>query len=1018
MANSNRWAIILGAGRPVRGQLPSPLMRLHQGGRVLDWQLSALGRICNEFMVITGFETESILQAFPGIRYGFNKDWESTSTVASLLKASLSDDNAYFVSYSDVLFRPHFVEGMDAAFGDVIVGIDSSWKNRYEYRSTVDRSIAEVITFADGKINRLYDAHDTLKPHDADAEFTGLLLLRGKAVKSLLELAKSENMESRTLPWLVNQFLRQGLSVGCVDARGDWAELNAAQDLAQFILGTKGETLSRLRPMVKKSKIGELLTFTSREWYQGESELIHKIMSQFGNKLLIIRSSAKNEDGFCASNAGRYKSLSNVDGSSEARLSEAIRQVLASYEDDDQEHQVLVQAMVTDVVFSGVALTRTLSCGAPYHCINYDDSSGRTDTVTSGVDAPLKTLLIHKDFRPSGLLVPRQINIVLDALRELESLVGHDSLDIEFAVDSQGLVQIFQVRPIAIVPTRWSGSDEALSFALANGSKAFSDLQQPSPFVLGDRAVFSIMTDWNPAEMIGTRPRRLAYSLYADLITDKTWAIQREEYGYRRVLPQKLMHSFAGHAYIDVRASLNSFIPKALEDGLAKKLVDFQLDHLLRWPDSHDKVEFEIALTCLTFDFQRRASHLSAEGFALDEIRQIKDALCEITESGIRRVGSDLDQVAILNSRFERLRASRLAPLRKAMLLLEDCRTFGTLPFAHLARAGFVAVALLDSAVSEGFLLREEREGFLRSLNTVTSNYAFDLAQMHQGMISQDVFLQKYGHLRPGTYDITIPSYHSSPELYRATSSKPTDLSSSTNHKFQWNKATATRLESCLHELGLKCDFSTFEHFLRQAITGREYSKFCFSRNVSMFLDLLQEFGADLGFTVEQLSHLSVGDLASVDGGLVQDNVATWLKHRIDEQRLAHELSLGIELPPLLSNEKDFFAFTYPTSRPTFIGRTKVTATPARLGDTTWKGQSLEGCIVMAPQADPGYDWIFGHSIAGLITLYGGGNSHMAIRSAEFGLPAAIGVGEEIYGSLIGANLVTIDCPGRKVFGS
>ena len=54
----------------------------------------------------------------------------------------------------------------------------------------------------------------------------------------------------------------------------------------------------------------------------------------------------------------------------------------------------------------------------------------------------------------------------------------------------------------------------------------------------------------------------------------------------------------------------------------------------------------------------------------------------------------------------------------------------------------------------------------------------------------------------------------------------------------------------------------------------------------------------------------------------------------------------------------------------------------------------------MIPQADPGYDWLFGRNIAGLITMYGGANSHMAIRAAEFGLPAAIGIGETHYRSL------------------
>ena len=38
--------------------------------------------------------------------------------------------------------------------------------------------------------------------------------------------------------------------------------------------------------------------------------------------------------------------------------------------------------------------------------------------------------------------------------------------------------------------------------------------------------------------------------------------------------------------------------------------------------------------------------------------------------------------------------------------------------------------------------------------------------------------------------------------------------------------------------------------------------------------------------------------------------------------------------------------------------------------------------------------------IKGLITKYGGVNSHMAIRCAELSVPAAIGVGEVIYNKI------------------
>ena len=47
--------------------------------------------------------------------------------------------------------------------------------------------------------------------------------------------------------------------------------------------------------------------------------------------------------------------------------------------------------------------------------------------------------------------------------------------------------------------------------------------------------------------------------------------------------------------------------------------------------------------------------------------------------------------------------------------------------------------------------------------------------------------------------------------------------------------------------------------------------------------------------------------------------------------------------------------------------------------------------------------------------MYGGGNSHMAIRSKEFGLPAAIGVGESLYKTLSTASIIELDVSNRKI---
>ena len=95
------------------------------------------------------------------------------------------------------------------------------------------------------------------------------------------------------------------------------------------------------------------------------------------------------------------------------------------------------------------------------------------------------------------------------------------------------------------------------------------------PFVSGKKTVYGVMPDWNPAEILGIRPRPLALSIYRELITDNIWAYQRHNYGYRNLRSFPLMPSFFGLPYIDVRLSFNSFIPSTLEESLATRLVDY-----------------------------------------------------------------------------------------------------------------------------------------------------------------------------------------------------------------------------------------------------------------------------------------------------------------------------------------------------------------------------------------------------------------------------------------------------------
>ena len=57
----------------------------------------------------------------------------------------------------------------------------------------------------------------------------------------------------------------------------------------------------------------------------------------------------------------------------------------------------------------------------------------------------------------------------------------------------------------------------------------------------------------------------------------------------------------------------------------------------------------------------------------------------------------------------------------------------------------------------------------------------------------------------------------------------------------------------------------------------------------------------------------------------------------------------------------------------------------------------------------------FSKNIAGLVTKYGGAASHMAIRCAEFSIPAAIGCGEQIYRYVKSTAKLTLDCKHEKI---
>jgi phosphohistidine swiveling domain-containing protein len=771
-------------------------------------------------------------------------------------------------------------------------------------------------------------------------------------------------------------------------------------------LTTKADTLKSLESTLKTAKVLPQICFTISQWSHDRENVLAQIR---GNLIyrqnVIIRSSGIKEDSLSESLAGHFTSIGNVYG--EAAIIEAVEKVIESFGDAELKNQVFIQPMLLNVTMSGVAFSRDPANGSEYIIINYDDTSGSTSSVTSGSSNSLQTFYVWKEKIPGDLRLAKVVNLVL----ELETLLKEDSLDIEFGFSNEELY-LFQVRKL-ILKNEINYNKEEMRKNLRNIKEKISILAAPHPFLFGKKSVFGVMPDWNPAEIIGIRPRPLALSFYKEIITDNIWAYQRDNYGYKNLRSFPLLVHFYGLPYIDVRVSFNSFLPADLSPEISEKLINYYINRLVETPSHHDKVEFEIIFSCYTFDLTERIRVLRESGFTEEEIKIFSEKLRILTnriingETGLWK--KDIEKVKILEERRSKITNSNLDKISKLYWLIEDCKRYGTLPFAGLARAGFIAVQILKSLVTRNILSVEEYDDFMGSLDTVSSHMGNDFEQM-----SKMSFLEKYGHLRPGTYDILSARYDEAPEKYfewNLEKETSTNENKKKSKRFLLSLDQLKSIEKTLLEHGLDHNVIGLFDFIKAAIEGREYSKFVFTRNLSEALTLMQQVGEEFGFTKEEVSYLDFSVIPKLYSGAY--SIQDLLKVIIEENKAYHQITCSLQLPPLIIESDDVYSFHIPNSEPNFITLGKTTGEIAFI---TNENADLDRKILFIPSADPGYDWIFSRGINGFITMYGGANSHMAIRAGELSIPAVIGAGEILYNRWSKANLIQIDCSNRQVF--
>lgn len=770
---------------------------------------------------------------------------------------------------------------------------------------------------------------------------------------------------------------------------------------------TKARTLSFLHTQNLIFNVPNVYFFTVNNWKINKNKICEYIIKNF-NSLVVVRSSALNEDTLEKSAAGSYQSYLNIKNEKK-NIIKNVNNVIKSYikkKNYSSKNEILVQNMVKNVWTSGVIFTKNIKNSSPYFIINYDDKSGKTDKVTSGSDEYANKVLKILRGKENKLLSPR-FQKLIKGTKQLEKIFNNENLDIEFVIDKNLNIFLLQVRPIVKV----------IKFHDAN--TFFKKVNNVSKFIEKNitnknniKNIYGQMPDWNPAEMIGKYPKELSISLYSNLITDKSWYVARKQMGYNQFKDNKLMISLAGQPYIDAKKSFYSLLPNGILERLKKKLVTISLQKLKKFPELHDKIEFDCSVSCQTLNTKKLINKVYLNKLTKREVENFHKHLKELTINNLNIEKKSIFEKSIKN--VEKLKDYQKEKsnfnfynLRKYIFFVKKN---GIVPFSIFARNAFISKIILKSLVDTKIFSKNDESKFLFSIESIVTDLIKDSSKLATKKIKLSKFKKKYGHLRPGSYDIESKSYKYMDENFFTSFTKK---DKNTHYeKFKLTKSHKKRYQNIIIKENFKFeDLEKLLNFIRKSIFWREYSKFIFTKSIDQIFLTLKTFARKNKLLVSQLAFVDINYYLNLKSEILNKKEKDKFLKKIEVKKNEHKINNLIELPILIKSNTDGYIVPSQISRPNFISNKKVLGKKFFLNNKTQNlnnGQ-LNNKIVMIEGADPGYDWIFLHNILGLITKFGGANSHMSIRCSELDISAAIGCGNEKFDELIKFENIEID---------
>ena len=214
-----------------------PKAMLPIGGVPLLHRLVATFRAerIKDIVIVRGFAKQEVRA--PDVQFVDNDDFATTAELASLAKAAPALEGDVVLSFGDILFRRYILGNLLAEEGDVVIVVDSGWRERrpvgqVDYVST---SRPFTLKFSE-EIVTLKSMGAALAPDRIDGEWIGLVKCTPRGAKllraALVELQQRPEFDRMRFDDLFRHLLASGVEVRVLFITGHWLDVDNHDDLA------------------------------------------------------------------------------------------------------------------------------------------------------------------------------------------------------------------------------------------------------------------------------------------------------------------------------------------------------------------------------------------------------------------------------------------------------------------------------------------------------------------------------------------------------------------------------------------------------------------------------------------------------------------------------------------------------------------------------------------------------------------------------------------------------------------